>query len=239
MTAAPSTEVVILCGGQGTRFRAVDPVGPKALAMVAGRPFLDILLDQFIHAGYERFILCVGYGADAIEEYIKDAKYNALIKFSREQSPRGTGGAVKAAAHMITGQHFFVANGDSYCDADLAGLFHFHMSQPDAHATMALTRSDERIDAGNVTLVGSTGKILLFVEKEKSITSHWKNAGIYVFNKKLFAEIPADQQISLEYEIFPKLVGRGLYGYTTPHPVIDIGTPERYNKAQEYFNNKI
>ena len=93
-------DVFILCGGQGTRFRAVREDIPKALAPINGVPFLDLLLDNLISQGCQRIILGTGYLSEQIEFYLQQ-RSDAEYLISREDAPLGTGGAIQLCSAIF------------------------------------------------------------------------------------------------------------------------------------------
>jgi len=228
-----NTDVVILCGGEGTRLRAVIGDTPKALVKVNGRTVLDILIDGFTRAGFGRAILCVGHGRERIEEHFARGTAHNVV-FSEEDAPLGTGGALKNANALIQSETFLVTNGDSFCFMDFAKLLVFH-NACGAVATMALTRVKDKHDYGSVTL-GKKNEIESFAEKgAASGSSGLVNTGLYLMRKDVFSRMPDKRAFSLEVDVFPKMTrptGGGLYGYITEGQFVDIGTPERLRAAQ-------
>lgn len=232
-------DVVILCGGLGTRFRSVFSDRPKALAQIHEKPLLDIILSFFIQHGYQRCILCTGYLSEHIEKYYYKSPFAKYLFFSRETEPLGTGGAIKNAQDYITSENFFVINGDSYCDIDLPTFHDFHDQKERASISMVLASQKDREDAGNVLVDEDSDEITSFSEKTPSNQRKYINAGIYIFHKKILEYIPEKQNFSLEYSLFPKFINKGFYGFISNNEVIDIGTPERYERALKYFSKKI
>ena len=226
---------VILAGGLGTRLRPVMPDHPKVLAPVNGRPFITFLLDQLMAAGLDKIILCTGYKAGDVRDQI-GAKYsNADIIYSEESQPLGTGGAIKLAQRKIISETFVVMNGDSYVNAKLSRFFNWFETAGYA-AAIYLTKVANIKRYGHV-LTSKNGEIQKFTEKGSRCGSGWINAGIYVLNKALFKSMPAAKPFSLENDFFPGLIGKGLYGYQHKTEFIDIGTPESFFKAEQFFSN--
>lgn len=232
---APMPDVLILCGGLQTRFRPVSTDIPKCMAMVDGRPFLDLLLDFFLQQGCSRFILCTGYKGESIARYYEQHSLPTSVLCSRETVPLGTAGAIQQARPLIQTEPFIVANGDSYCAVDLKQFLFFHQKSPGAIASMALSPLDGRTDVGAVALEPTTRRLTAF--EEKGASGRYLNAGVYVFAKKVFNYFPQQQPSSLEYALFPTLLPHGLYGFVTSAPVLDIGTPERYTRACAFFRS--
>jgi NDP-sugar pyrophosphorylase family protein len=228
------TDVLILCGGLGKRLRPVVSNKPKALADVAKRPFLDLLIDYIASYGFRRFILCTGYMGSAIAERYGKPSEGLEILFSQEEHALGTAGAVKNAEPLIQSDPFLVANGDSLCHADLSDFLHVHLKNS-ARLSMVVTRSQNSRDFGTITLSDSK-EIVRFEEKKTGTEAAFINAGIYFFEKEILSLIPPGEKYSLEVDLFPQLVGRGFYGYVVQSKLIDIGTPERYNEAVSFFS---
>jgi NDP-sugar pyrophosphorylase family protein len=223
---------LVLCGGLGTRLRAVYSHGPKALAPVSGRPFLDYMLDWLRRQGIWRVVLCVGYRAEQIRELYPEGSGDPEIRYSVENEPLGTAGAVKNAEGLIDAERFFVLNGDSLADVSLAELLAFHCKHS-AQATLATVTVDAAARFGSV-LLDADGRVTGFLEKSAITASGPQNvnAGIYVLERAVLARIPAGRAVSFERELFPALAGSGLYGFQTNGSFIDIGVPEDLASAQ-------
>jgi NDP-sugar pyrophosphorylase family protein len=232
-------EALVLCGGQGTRLRSALPDLPKPLAPIGDRPFLQILLEYIQRQGVRRVVLCAGYQADAIEGFCRARRGTASLPLivSREPRPLGTAGAVKQAAPLLAGSPFVVLNGDSYCPVPLAELARHHDSVA-AAVTIAVTPMEDVAEYGLVHL-GNRGEIVAFSEKPGDgrlpvqPAAGYVNAGVYVMSRDVLEEIPPGQASSLERDLFPSLIGRGLAGYVVDQPVLDIGTPARLHRARE------
>lgn len=221
-------EVLILCGGLGTRLKPVLGDRPKGLASISGRPFLDILVDELLAQGFRRLVLCTGYGSEQIRQHFS-RRINAEFLFSAEPQPLGTGGAVRHALPLVHADIFAVVNGDSFCRVEYADLFRLH-ERAHAAASVVLTPATGRTDVGFAELAPD-GRVVSFNEKQAS--TPLVNAGIYVFARHLIERQPAGAAFSLERELLPQAIRAGTcYGHIVPGPLVDIGTPERYSAAQ-------
>lgn len=231
---SPSS-VIILCGGLGTRLRPLISDKPKVLAKIGDRTFLDILINNTSSYGFKNIILCIGHLKDHIKkhfdyccnDYYNYNDYN--IKFSEESEPLGTGGALKNAELLIDSDPFIVTNGDSICDINFKEFINFHIDKK-ALLSMALARSSIPKDYGTVVLDNSS-KIINFNEKSVDNNNALINAGIYIMQKDIFSYMPKQKTFSLEYDLFPKLCNDRFYGFMIKGEIIDIGTPERYERA--------
>jgi len=226
-----SLNVLILAGGRGSRLRPVVSDRPKPMALINGRPFLDILMSYLGNFGFYRFILCVGYMADFIQGYYAGPNGGKAreIAFSRESSPLGTGGALKNAEPLITSASFLIVNGDSFCSVDLHRFIAFHREK-ESLVSMVVAHAEEEKDFGSVTL-DPLSRIAGFQEKD-SPASGWINAGIYLFEKSVLSRIPPNTVYSLEQDLFPNLGTHDFYGFPTTEKLIDFGTPKRFAEAQ-------
>jgi NDP-sugar pyrophosphorylase family protein len=226
-------DAIILCGGAGLRLRPVIGTGPKSMANVSGRPFLEVLLRQLQRSGFRRAILAIGYRGDEIESHFGPAFEGMHLLYSNETSPLGTAGALRNAAEQVNSASCLVMNGDSYTDVDL-GKFAAHHAAAQADASVVLVAVDERSDCGSVEL-DRDGNLVQFLEKAQSNSARYLNAGIYVLSRRILLEMPEGVQISLEREMFPRWIRRGLRikGFVHSGKCFDIGTPDRYRVANE------
>jgi NDP-sugar pyrophosphorylase family protein len=223
-------DLLLLCGGLGTRLREVVFDRPKPMADIKGRPFLDILIDHAAGFGVRRFILCAGFKADFIEDHYRTEDERLEIVVSKEAEPLGTAGAIKNAQPLIQSYTFLIMNGDSFCPVALDKFLDFHAGK-EADISIALSKMRESAEYGSVKL-DEEQRITGFDEKVISQGGGLVNAGIYAFNKAMLDLIPAGRKFSLERELFPNILDKGIFGYVTEKRLVDIGTPERLEIAK-------
>jgi len=226
-------DVVVLCGGIGSRLAEVVNDRPKPMAEINHQPFLDILIDYFTGFGFRRFVLCAGYMSEVIQDYYDQKSSMVELIISYEHTPLGTAGSVKNAEEFIQSDPFLVTNGDSFCSVNLAEFYNFHSSRQ-ALLSIAVVESEETADRGLVTL-DSLQRIVSFEEKEQAQKQGYVNAGIYFFQKELLSSIPANIKYSLEYDLLPGLTNHRSFAFVSREELIDIGTPQRYERAKEHF----
>jgi NDP-sugar pyrophosphorylase family protein len=207
------------------------------MALVAGRPFITHLLDQLAVSGISRAVLCTGYLADIVRNELGDAFQGLQLFYSVEESPLGTGGALRHAADLLCGDTVLVLNGDSYCHCSI-GEFSAGWAASGARAGMALVRVDDVSRFGAV-LTDDSSRIESFVEKGGKAGPGWINAGLYLLPTDLIRGIETGRPVSLEQEVIPRLVADGLFGYHCPGPFIDIGIPEEFERAQQFFRGDV
>ncbi len=235
-TKTKSIDTLILCGGKGERLRSIVSDRPKPMATFGNEPFLSMLMKYASGFGFRRFILSTGFMKEKIQDYYNSKTFPWQILYSEESEPLGTGGAVKKALELITGDFFLVMNGDSFCRADLSAFVDFHLAKK-ASASVVLV---ENADKGNCAslILDSSGRIVDFKEKTSSANSAWLNAGIYMFEKKAFSLIDTSEKFSLEYDFFPRLITKAdCFGFKQDAELVDIGTVPGYKKAQNLFSN--
>jgi len=228
-----AVEPVILCGGAGLRLRSVTGGTPKSLAYIGQRPFLEILINQLRRHGFDRVVLAVGYQKESIREHFGDRALGLQIDYSIEETPLGTGGALRKATDLLDSDAALIMNGDSYTDVNLSSFIQEHQSSK-VDLSVVVVPADGREDCGLVS-VAADGSVLGFKEKQSLDGKKNVNAGIYLASKKLLGEVPLNLPVSLEVELFPKWLGEGikLRAFYHPGTCIDIGTPERYKTAQD------
>jgi len=228
-----NTDVVLLCGGMGSRLQSVVNDRPKPMAEIGGRPFLDILMDYVGSFGFRRFILCTGYMGENIRRHYQGKDSPVEVLLSREDKPLGTAGAIKNAQSLIKSREFLVMNGDCFCRFDLNLFLDFHIHKK-ALITIALVKKKKTADVGVVSL-DAAQRITGFSEKKGDPASVGLiNTGTYIFNQEVLSSIPLGTSYSLEYDLFPKL--DNCYGYVTQSNLIDIGTPVGYATAKKLLS---
>jgi D-glycero-alpha-D-manno-heptose 1-phosphate guanylyltransferase len=226
----------VLAGGFGSRLRAAVPDRQKVVAPVGGRPVLTRILDQLAGAGVRRAVLGVGYLADQVRDLLGQAHDGMELVYSEEQEPLGTAGALRHARGLLDGDPVLVLNGDSYVEANLAAFLAWHRARR-ATASLMLARVPDPARYGTVE-ADPSGRVTAFREKAAGATgpdAAWVNAGLYLLGRSVIDALPARVPVSLERDVFPTLVDAGLSAYRGGGRFIDIGTPESYSEAQEFF----
>jgi NDP-sugar pyrophosphorylase family protein len=200
------------------------------MALINGRPLLDILIEYVSGFSLKRFILCTGYLGDFIKGHYQDKKSPFEMIFSQESEPLGTAGAIKNAESLIRSPSFFVMNADSFCRVDLRQFFNFHVDKS-ALVSMVLANMENTIGFGEA-LLGNAQEISGFNEKPVRHKGSLVNAGVYLFRREVLFLIPENKKFSLERDLFPMVIDAGFYGFIAKNKFIDIGTPKRYNQAK-------
>lgn len=227
--------VAILAGGFGTRFKSITNGKHKVLTEVKKHPFLELLLHQLNQAGFKKIIICTGYLGNQIRKKFGASYKNLQLFYSQEKKPLGTAGSLRNAFPLLNSETVMVMNGDSFCEINFKGFWKFHIKRK-SNATIAVTTVSDVSHSGKVKL-GKDKSIINFQEKQEGSGGGLINAGIYLINRALIAEIPVGKKVSIEKDIFPNWIGREFYGYMAGESFIDIGTPENYARAEQFFSD--
>jgi mannose-1-phosphate guanylyltransferase len=221
-------QALILAGGEGTRLRPLTSTVPKPVVPLVDRPFIRFMLDWLHSHGVDDVVMSCGHLASGVRNVLGDgAAFGIALRYVEEPRPLGTGGALKYAEPLLE-DRFLMLNGDVLTDMDLTAQLAQH-ERTGARATLALTPVDDPSAYGLVR-TRDGGEVTEFVEKPAPDQIDTRNisAGAYVLERSVLELLEADQPASIERDVFPRLVGNGLFGYVSDGYWLDIGTPERY-----------
>nr|WP_225990280.1 NDP-sugar synthase [Corynebacterium sp. 11A] len=230
-TEVPAREVdaVILVGGKGTRLRPLTVNTPKPMLPTAGVPFLQHLLARIKAAGMTHIVLSTSYKAEVFESYFGDgSEFGVEIDYVVEEEALGTGGGIRNVLEKLRYDTALVFNGDVLGGADLGALLDTHAAN-DADVTLHLVRVADPRSYGCVT-TDSDGRVVEFLEKTQDPPTNQINAGAYVFSRSVIETIPANRNVSVEREIFPRLLEEDcrVFSYVDNSYWRDMGTPEDF-----------
>lgn len=221
-------EAIVLAGGFGTRLRKVVPDLPKPMAPVAGQPFLEILLRALAQKGFSRIILSLGFMADKVVSHFGATFAGMELVYQIEDSPLGTGGAVRQALARCNEDHVFVFNGDTFLDLEVGDV----EAQWQIHHVPIIVAREVSDTARYGRLDTLDGRVIGFSEKGTT-GSGLINAGCYVLPVSILNEFVLGQAFSLENDFLAKTVGEQRTDvFVTRGHFIDIGVPEDYARAQ-------
>jgi len=225
-------QALVLAGGQGTRLRPLTYTTPKPVMPLAGRPFLTFMLDWLRGHGVTEAILSCGFMSDGVHHVLGDIYEGMRLRYVIESEPLGTAGPVRLALDGgVLDERLLVLNGDVLTDMDLTAELAQH-EDTGARATLALIAVEDTASYG-VVPTDPGGRVEAFLEKSDGpAPTNRINAGAYVIEREVIeTAVPAGRAVSFEREVFPQLVGNGLYGWAAEGYWVDIGTPERYLEA--------
>ncbi len=222
-------KALILAGGLGTRLRPLTLRMPKPLVPLLGKPLVSHIIDP-LPEEVDTVILAVSYMKDALEDYFRSHDVGREMILVNEDTPLGTGGAVRNVSRFLD-DTFIAFNGDVISSIDLNDMVRYHRSHGGI-GTMSLWQVEDP-SAFGVVSTDPQGRITEFQEKPEKghAISNSINAGVYVFEKEILDHIP-EGVVSLERQVFPNILHRGLHGYGFSGYWVDGGTRENILKAQ-------
>ena len=224
-------QALVLAGGEGTRLRPLTYTTPKPVMPLAGRPFLSFMLDWLRRHGVEEVVLSCGFMSEGVRRVLGDIYEGMRLRYVIEDKPLGTGGPVRLALEQgYLDERFLVLNGDVLTDMDLAAEIAQH-ERTGARITLALVEVAD-VSSYGVVPTDDQGRVEAFLEKtDGPVPTNRINAGSYVVEREVVEAMDPGRAVSFEREVFPKLVGDGLYGWAAEGYWIDIGAPDRYLEA--------
>jgi len=220
-------QAVILVGGLGTRLRPVTESIPKPMVEVAGEPFLLRIVRWLVKCGFRRQLVLLGYRGEIISDFFGDGrKFGAEISYSLEPKPLGTGGALRYALASLD-DRFLLLYGDSYLPIDYREVERDFADHP---SEGLLVVYDNRLgDTGVTNNVSVDGRrrVMKYEKGSGASDLSFVEAGALCFRRSVFEELPEQTSISLEHELFPRLIAaRQLRAFITKQRFYDIGTPQ-------------
>jgi mannose-1-phosphate guanylyltransferase len=227
-------QAIVLVGGEGTRLRPLTDLVPKPALTLVDRPFLAYTIEWLAGHGVSEVVLACGFLPDVLREALvgEEDRAGVTIEYVTEPEPLGTAGAIRFAADHLgdrLDERFLALNGDVLADLDLTALLRAHEDHA-ASATLGLHPVEDSAAYGLVR-TAPDGSVLDFTEKTGRPVPGEINAGTYVLERRVLDLIPPGHRVSIERDVFPRLVGDGLYGLCLDGYWMDIGTPDRYLQA--------
>lgn len=221
------TSAVVLAGGLGTRMGPLAADRPKHLLEVAGEPVIVHQLRWLSSHGLVDIVLATSHLADRFEPVLGDgSRWGVRLHYSTESSPRGTAGGLRLAARVLpaTPERLVVVNGDLLTDHDLSRQLAVGAGGPAPDAVLHLRTVEDARPFGCV-VADSRGRVSAFLEKSPYPPSREVNGGTYVLTRAVVEAIP-EGIVSLERDVLPALVGRGLVlAHREEALWVDVGTP--------------
>jgi mannose-1-phosphate guanylyltransferase len=226
-------QAIVLVGGEGTRLRPLTNDVPKPALTLVDRPFLAYMVEWLGTHGVTEAVLACGFLPDQLQLALGEGEHAGVrLTYVVEPERRGTAGAIRFAADVLgdrLDERFLALNGDVLTDLDLTALLDAHEERA-ARATIALYPVEDSAAYGLVAVDGA-GAVTDFVEKTGQPVPGEINAGAYCLERSVLDLIPPEREVSIEREVFPRLVGDGLGALRLDGYWMDIGTPERYLQA--------
>lgn len=227
----------LLAAGKGSRLWPITEHIPKCLVPINGKPILQIWLELCARYEIEEVLINLHHFPDLVRNFIHSSTWNLKINLFHEEKLLGSGGTVLANKEFFKNEErFFIFYADNLTNVNLTQMTNFD----NAHRgplTMGLFRTDSPEKCG-IAEIGQDALIIGFEEKPKLPKSNLANGGIYLAKKEIWDYIPSQEFLDFGFDILPRLVGK-MYGYEIQEFLMDIGTIESYNKAQELWREKV
>lgn len=222
---------IVLAGGLGTRLATVSGGAPKPMIPVAGRPFIDHVLDGLVEIEVDRLFMAVSYRWESFREHLGDSYRGIPLTFSVESEPLGTGGAILKCLREYGLERCLILNGDTLFRIDLQELVRKHAACR-APITMALRWLEDTSRYG-IVRCDAAGYIESFQEKTGRIEPGLINGGIYVLERRALEKLPMPARFSFERDFLTEhvLTLRPM-GVESRSYFIDIGIPEDLQRAR-------
>ena len=227
------TQIVILAGGKGTRLKPLTDTVPKPMIKIEGIPFLEILLRFLNSKGFTNFVLCVGHLSDVIQNHFLNGNHLGInIEYSTESQQLGTAGAIKNASNLLE-KEFLLVNGDTFIDMDFQKLIEFAHKNKKL-CTMTVFHGYNSSDFQNNLFLDKDSLVCKYSKDKKLKELNFVDAGMYFLKKNVLDLFENNGFLSLEYEIFPKLIEKKqLAGFPINSRFYDIGSFSKMEKFKE------
>jgi mannose-1-phosphate guanylyltransferase len=226
-------QAIVLVGGEGTRLHPLTDSVPKPALTLVDRPFLAYMIEWLAAHGVTEAVLACGFLPDRLREALGEGEHKGVaLTYVVEPERRGTAGAIRFAAEALGDRlddRFLALNGDVLTDLDLSALLRSH-EERGARASIGLFPVEDSSAYGLVDC-DTAGAVIDFTEKTGEAVPGEINAGAYVLERSVLDLIPPGREVSIEREVFPRLVGDGLCALRLGGYWMDIGTQERYLQA--------
>lgn len=224
--------VFLMAGGFGTRLHPLTQNCPKPLLKVGDKPILELILENFINAGFHRFFISTHYMPEMIREHFGDgSRWGVSIRYIHEEEPLGTGGALGLLPHDEIDQPLFMMNGDLLTTLNFQNLLEFHQDHSGV-ATMCVREYEHCVPYGVIQSEGHRIRSMV----EKPVHRFFINAGIYLLSPDLVKSVApgvrVDMPTLLEREIAN---GNDVNMFPVHEYWLDIGRMEDFKRAQQEF----
>lgn len=224
--------VIIPAGGKGTRLKSILNGMPKPLINIFDQPLLVHTINLCKKYNLTDIHILLGYKSEDIINYLGDgSKYNVNITYHVEKNELGTAGSVKSIEHLISDE-FLLIYGDIYINMNLEKLIHFNKTK-DGIGTLVCHPNNHPQDS-DLLEIDDTDEIINFISKPHAGDKYYTNlvnAGVSVLRKDILKDMEKNKFYDFGKDIYPRYVGKNLYGYNTPEYLHDIGTPKRYENV--------
>lgn len=232
-------QAIILSGGLGARLRPLTDNMPKVMVPIGGKPVLEHHIDQLKKNGITDILINLHYLPEVIKNYFGDgSRFGVNITYKYEPEILGTAGAVKNFEDCLK-DDFFIIYGDILSFVDYEKFKDFFKGKPDAIGAEIVGDTDHPFDSDLAEVDEDMRFKKIHTKPHKQIPKKYKSMkAIFIFRKKILDFIPQGKYYEIDHQLLPDALSRGVkfYGYETNDYLKDVGTMERYEKAQEDYS---
>ena len=228
-------ECIIMAGGRGKRLSPLTDTIPKPLLPLNDKSIIEHNIDNLLRFGINRIHITLNYLGKLIEErLLKTYKNKINLNFVRESKPLGTIGAI-SLIEKIDSNSILIINADTITNFDLES---FYLDFINSKSDMSIGSNDYKVDVPYAILESSKNNIINKISEKPSFV-YPANAGIYLIKKEFINLIPknkffdATDLIDKLLNLKKKITYKSIRGYW-----IDIGSPNDYKRAIEFFKYK-
>jgi mannose-1-phosphate guanylyltransferase len=228
---------LLLAAGLGTRLRPITDTTPKCLVPISGTPLLQIWLERLTEAGIGPFLINTHYLAEQVSAFVEESHFQKKIQLVHEKDLRGTAGTLIENLDFFQGEDALLIHADNYCLADFDAFQIAHLNRPlGCLMTMLTFRTDDPSSCGIVEL-DDRGVVVGFHEKVDNPPGNLANGAIYILSAELLEKIGADLNYITDFstEVLHRFKGH-IFSHETSDVFLDVGTPDRYEKANKLGN---
>lgn len=226
-------KVVIMAGGMGSRLGDLTKNTPKPMLHIGGKPILEGIIEYFKSQGFGKFIICVNYKSEVIEEYFGDGRnFGIDIKYTKESKRLGTAGALSLIEEKFE-EPFFVVNGDVLTSINYEHFLNAHIEKK-AMATMCIKSFSNEIPYACIEFNENADLIAL---KEKPSYEYFINTGMYILDPEVINYIPKDSFFDMPnlFEVLMKK-NKTTKVFKINEYWLDIGRPDDYIKGNKDYS---
>ena len=226
-------KAILLAAGFGTRLRPLTDTTPKCLVPIKGKPLLQIWLERLSDAGIGPFLINTHYLSDRVEAFVNSSPFKAQIELVHEKELLGTAGTLRKNIDFFDNDDGLLIHADNYCLADFNNFVEAHKRRPQSCLMTMMTFTTERPESCGIVETNDRRILVNFLEKVKDPPSNKANGAIYALSRELLRTIRTDFTHASDFstEVIPSVLNK-IYTYHTNDILVDIGSPEQYQKAQ-------
>ncbi len=225
--------VFLMAGGFGTRLHPLTQECPKPLLNVGSKPILETILESFADSGFHNFIISTHYLSDMVQKHFGDgSQWDVTIRYTQEQEPLGTGGALGLLPEDLPDLPIIMMNGDILTNVNFPALLDYH-HEGGADATICVRQHQYQVPYGVVQ--ASDFKIQHI--DEKPVSRYYINAGIYVLNPSIVKSVRHGEKIDMPQLLNQQLdAGAQIQMYPLDEYWLDVGRMSEFKQAQKDIN---